>query len=45
VLLLGEWDQDASIKELKESVVKLKEEKEKAAFIYNDGIKLCYVCL
>jgi hypothetical protein len=31
VLLLVEWNQDASIKELKESVAKLKEEKEKAA--------------
>ncbi|CAD6252165.1 unnamed protein product [Miscanthus lutarioriparius] len=31
VLLLVEWNQDASIKELKESVTKLKEEKEKAA--------------
>jgi hypothetical protein len=33
VLLLVEWNQDASIKELKESVAKLKEEKEKAASV------------
>jgi hypothetical protein len=31
VLLIGEWNQDNSIKELKKSVAMLKEEKEKAA--------------